>query len=122
MWRASKEYGIPIAIYRPGMVTGHSITGHCHPTDFVPRFIRGCYLLRSYPDGLGDMELIPVDHTASVITRIAHAIETSLATTSSSSSSTTTTSAAQTSWNDLVSSSIGSKIASSPLLFNGTHH
>ena len=36
-----REYGVPTCIYRPGYITGHSITGVWNPDDFLCRMIKG---------------------------------------------------------------------------------
>ena len=66
--RQSQQCGFPVAIYRPGMITGHSKTGHAHPQQFVYRYLRGCVELGC---GLGadlpadaEQELHPVDHVS----------------------------------------------------------
>jgi L-tyrosine reductase len=75
------DRGFPIAIYRPGFITGHSQTGACNPKDFFSRLIRACYDLGYYPRLPGQRkEFLPVDfvnaailHTASSSASLGHA-------------------------------------------------
>ena len=43
------DRGIPISIYRPGRISGHSKTGVCNSNDHTFRMIRGCIKLGSVP-------------------------------------------------------------------------
>ncbi|KAK6346621.1 hypothetical protein TWF696_006741 [Orbilia brochopaga] len=62
LWRAIKK-GIPIAIYRPGFILGHSETGYGNPDDFMGRFIVSCIKMGTYPLlPKQRKEFIPVDH------------------------------------------------------------
>lgn len=64
--------GFPIAIYRPGFITGHSQTGACNSSDFFSRMIRACYDLRCYPRLPGQRkEFVPVDFVTTAILHIA---------------------------------------------------
>ncbi|MBW4636041.1 MAG: amino acid adenylation domain-containing protein [Iphinoe sp. HA4291-MV1] len=51
--------GLPVCIYRPGRVSGHSQTGICKTDDLISRTIKGCIQLGSAPD----LDIIPVDLT-----------------------------------------------------------
>jgi thioester reductase-like protein len=68
--RAHDELGLNVSIYRPGMICGHSQTGFCHTTDFLPRYLRGITTLGSAMDHDGLFELVPVDSTASTIIKL----------------------------------------------------
>jgi thioester reductase-like protein len=63
--RIARSRDLPVAIYRPGMITGDSRTGECKLDDFLPRMIRGCIQLGAAPD-MRDfvMDLVPVDYCA----------------------------------------------------------
>ncbi|KAL4969427.1 non-ribosomal peptide synthetase [Aspergillus stella-maris] len=63
--------GFPIAIYRPGFITGDSATGVCNPDDFFSRLIRAGLDLGCYPD-LPDQrkEFVPVDYVVAAMIRI----------------------------------------------------
>ncbi|MEH2026360.1 non-ribosomal peptide synthetase [Nostoc sp.] len=71
VWVA-KSRGIPVSIYRTGFLMGHSGTGIAHTKDaFVPRIIKGCIQLGSYPELIDQKEeLIPVDYAARAIVHL----------------------------------------------------
>ncbi|KAF7597140.1 hypothetical protein BBP40_009478 [Aspergillus hancockii] len=62
----------PIAVYRPGFITGHSETGACNPDDFFSRLIRACSSIGCYP-GLPNQrkEFVPIDYVTSTMIHIA---------------------------------------------------
>ena len=59
--------GLPICIYRPGMVTGHSQTGISNPEDLMCRFLRSLIELKSAPDLDVMLDLTPVDYVSKAI-------------------------------------------------------
>ncbi|QMW37001.1 hypothetical protein G4B11_000237 [Aspergillus flavus] len=64
--------GFPIAVYRPGFITGHSQTGACNPDDFFSRLIHACLELRCYPHLPNQRkEFVSVDYVNSAILHIA---------------------------------------------------
>jgi thioester reductase-like protein len=64
--------GFPIAVYRPGFITGHSKTGACNPDDFFSRLIQACLQMGTYPLLPNQRkEFIPVDYVCDVILHIA---------------------------------------------------
>ncbi|MEH2228637.1 MAG: amino acid adenylation domain-containing protein [Nostoc sp.] len=71
VWVA-KSRGIPVSIYRTGFLMGHSDTGIAHTKDsFVPRVIKGCIQLGSYPELIDQKEeLIPVDYASRAIVHL----------------------------------------------------
>ncbi|MEH2433564.1 MAG: amino acid adenylation domain-containing protein [Nostoc sp.] len=71
VWVA-KSRGIPVSIYRTGFLMGHSGTGIAHTKDaFVPRVIKGCIQLGSYPELIEQKEeLIPVDYASRAIVHL----------------------------------------------------
>ncbi len=64
--------GIPVVIYRPGTIMGHSRTGATSLNDFVPSFIRGCIQAGSVPevDPHDEVHLMPVDYVSRTIVAI----------------------------------------------------
>lgn len=48
LWSAIRR-GFPIAIYRPGFVTGSSSIGFSNPDDFLSRLMTACLSMGSYP-------------------------------------------------------------------------
>lgn len=71
MWNAI-DSGLPVTIYRPGFVLGHSKTGVTNPDDFVGRLISCCVSMGCYPSLLAQRkEFIPVDFVVSSMLHIA---------------------------------------------------
>ncbi|THC96275.1 hypothetical protein EYZ11_004268 [Aspergillus tanneri] len=69
-WNAM-ENGFPIAIYRPGIVTGHSATGICKKEDFFNRLLSHCIRLGCYPRAPDQLaQFVPIDFVCSAILRI----------------------------------------------------
>ncbi|WP_448265219.1 amino acid adenylation domain-containing protein [Nostoc sp. DSM 114159] len=68
VWVA-KSRGIPVSVFRTGFLMGHSKTGIAHTQDsFVPRVIKGCIQLGSYPELIDQKEeLLPVDYASRAI-------------------------------------------------------
>lgn len=62
----------PIAVYRPGFITGHTQTGACNPDDFFSRLVHACAELGSYPLLPNQRkEFVPIDYVNAVILHIA---------------------------------------------------
>ena len=73
VWNAI-ENGLPINIYRPGFVLGHSKTGAVNSSDFFGRVIASCMRMGSYPVLAKQHEdFVPVDFVASALLHIASA-------------------------------------------------
>lgn len=62
--------GLPICIYRPGMVTGHLQTGISNPEDLMCRFLRSLIELKSVPDRDWMLDMTPVDYVSKAIVQI----------------------------------------------------
>lgn len=72
--RRVMDRGFPIAIYRPGFITGHSKTGACNPDDFFSRLIDSCIEMGCYPLLPNQRkEFVPVDYVNATILHIASA-------------------------------------------------
>ncbi|KAJ5211259.1 hypothetical protein N7491_011079 [Penicillium cf. griseofulvum] len=66
------ERGFPVAVYRPGFITGHSQTGACNPDDFFSRLIQACSEMGYYPQLPNQRkEFVPVDYVNAIILHIA---------------------------------------------------
>ncbi len=61
------EKGLPYNIFRLGTVTGNSETGACNRDDLFYRFLRTCIQTGSFPEGIPDMEVTPVDAVVKAI-------------------------------------------------------
>ncbi|WP_320675169.1 thioester reductase domain-containing protein [Prochlorococcus sp. MIT 1341] len=63
--------GLPISIYRPPLIGGHSITGHWHEGDLLQRLLQGCLALGQAPQLAWELDLVPVDYVADSISALA---------------------------------------------------
>jgi len=63
----ARDRGLPIFIYRPGRISGHSKTGACNSNDHTYRIIEGCIQLRSMPDLDIQLNLSPCDYVSQAI-------------------------------------------------------
>ena len=67
VWEAAKR-GLPITIYRPSRISGHSQTGVSSFDDLLSRLVKGCIRLQSFPNWNGFSEnLVPVDYVSRAI-------------------------------------------------------
>ena len=57
-----RERKIPISIYRPGRISGHSQTGACNSSDSLYQLLTGCVQLGYAPDRDKLMNVAPVDY------------------------------------------------------------
>ncbi|KAK6356087.1 hypothetical protein TWF718_000461 [Orbilia javanica] len=72
LWKSIQK-GIPVAIYRPGFILGHSESGYGNPDDFMGRFIVSCIKMGTYPLlPKQRKEFIPVDHCVRDILHISY--------------------------------------------------
>ncbi|KAJ5738139.1 hypothetical protein N7493_001294 [Penicillium malachiteum] len=70
--RRLMDRNFPIAIYRPGFITGHQKTGACNPDDFFSRTIHACSEMGCYPRLPNQRkEFVPVDYVSDVTLHIA---------------------------------------------------
>jgi fatty acid CoA ligase FadD9 len=70
--RRAGAAGLPVAIYRPAMIAGHSRRGCGNPDDYVNRYLRGCAEIGLHLD-LADerLDMTPVDFVAAAIAALA---------------------------------------------------
>ena len=59
--------GLPVSIYRPATVTGHSQTGVWNSDDYLCRLIRGCINLGEAPAKKVAFNIVPVDYVSKAI-------------------------------------------------------
>ncbi|MBW4500881.1 MAG: amino acid adenylation domain-containing protein [Scytonema hyalinum WJT4-NPBG1] len=64
------ERGLPVCIYRPSRISGHSQTGVFNPNDFLYKLIIGCSQLGSAPDRDIRENIIPVDYVSKAIVHL----------------------------------------------------
>jgi thioester reductase-like protein len=66
----ARERGIPISIYRLGMVGGHSRTGVSNTRDLVWSWLKGIIQLGAATDSTIDLDLAPVDYVSRAIVHL----------------------------------------------------
>jgi amino acid adenylation domain-containing protein/thioester reductase-like protein len=64
------ERGIPCAIYRPGLVSGHSVTGAWNTDNLISSMTRACVLLGSVPNLDAMVNIVPVDFVSGAIVQL----------------------------------------------------
>ncbi len=67
---AAHSRGLPVCIYRPGMITGHSQTGASKTDDLACRMIEGFVHMGSAPNLDVKLSLTPVDYVSSAIVHL----------------------------------------------------
>jgi thioester reductase-like protein len=65
--RIAGSRGLPVSIYRPGMITGHSQTGVSNLDDLVCRMIKGCLQVGCVADMDLMVNILPVDCVSKAI-------------------------------------------------------
>ncbi|MBC6432164.1 AMP-binding protein [Nostoc sp. HG1] len=58
----ARDRGIPVSIYRPPFISGHSQTGAWYKDDVICRTIKGCIQMGSMTDITDRLDLAPVDY------------------------------------------------------------
>lgn len=70
IWQA-RERGIPLAVYRPGFITGDSESGAGNSADFIARIIKGCIKMGASPLLFNQRdEFIPVNYVSAALIHI----------------------------------------------------
>jgi thioester reductase-like protein len=67
---AAAERGVPVTIYRPGRITGHSRTGAANTNDFLHTMIQGCLQLGVAPQLDMEVDMTPVDYVSRAIVEL----------------------------------------------------
>ncbi|KOP26728.1 amino acid adenylation protein [Hapalosiphon sp. MRB220] len=68
--QTASERRIPISIYRPSRISGHSQTGVFNSNDFLYKLIIGCVQLESAPDIDIRDNIVPVDYVSKAIVHL----------------------------------------------------
>lgn len=68
--KAGLDRGIPINIYRPGMISGHSETGVSQVNDLLCRFLKGLIQLKAAPLIDRPISMVPVDYVSKAIVHL----------------------------------------------------
>ncbi|MFI6041783.1 amino acid adenylation domain-containing protein [Nocardia sp. NPDC051321] len=69
--------GLPLAIYRPPLISGHSRTGLFNPDSYFERMIKGCLEIGIAPRLGGVIDVAPVDYVAGALVDLAELADTS---------------------------------------------
>jgi thioester reductase-like protein len=64
------ERGLPISIYRPPLISGHSETGVGNTDDFVNLMTKGCLQMGAFPDVDYMLDMSPVDYVSKAIVHL----------------------------------------------------
>jgi thioester reductase-like protein len=67
----AQERGLPVAIYRPGVISGHRVTGVGNTSDMVWNVIKGCIELQACIEPSPEIDVAPVDFVAQAIVYLA---------------------------------------------------
>ena len=62
--RETGERGLPVRVYRPALISGHSTNGAFNPDDLITALVRGCVHMGTAPDLDWNLECQPVDVVA----------------------------------------------------------
>ena len=68
---AAGAAGLPVTVYRPPLIGGHSQTGAWHEDDLLHRLLAGCLALGKAADLPWELDLVPVDYVADAVTALA---------------------------------------------------
>jgi myxalamid-type nonribosomal peptide synthetase MxaA len=68
--RQAGSRGIPVAIYRPGLVSGHSLSGAWNTDNLISSMTRACVLLGSVPNLDVTVNIVPVDFVSAAIVHL----------------------------------------------------
>ncbi|MEM8808817.1 MAG: amino acid adenylation domain-containing protein, partial [Cyanobacteria bacterium P01_G01_bin.38] len=71
----ARDRGLPVCIYRPGFVTGHSQKGLCNTDDIIYRMIKGCIQIKSIPNLEVNLDLNPCDYVSQAIVYLSNQVE-----------------------------------------------
>ncbi|MGW2109354.1 non-ribosomal peptide synthetase [Streptomyces sp. NPDC001948] len=64
----ARARGLPVSMYRPTRITGHSRTGACQLGDYFWLLLKGCVQAQAAPAGVDTaFDLAPVDHVADAL-------------------------------------------------------
>ncbi|MFU2337632.1 amino acid adenylation domain-containing protein [Streptomyces albidoflavus] len=66
----ARERGIPVSIFRPGLILGHTATGATQPEDYLVVSFRGFAAMGIVPDYPRILDAVPVDYVADATVHI----------------------------------------------------
>lgn len=68
---AGRDRGLDVTVYRPGIISGSSVTGASNPRGFFESMVRGCAELGIAPVLDMDVDIVPVDFVAAGLVALA---------------------------------------------------
>ncbi|WP_431784114.1 amino acid adenylation domain-containing protein [Streptomyces chumphonensis] len=71
----ARERGVPVSVYRPGRIAGDTASGIWRTDDVFCHILRACAVVGSVPELAFSTDIVPVDHIAAVIARVARVRE-----------------------------------------------
>ncbi|MDB9314042.1 SDR family oxidoreductase [Spirulina sp. CS-785/01] len=71
--QAAQTRGLPVSIYRPGNIIGHSETGISQTSDFVAKMLQGCLEMSIAPDLPVKLNVVPVNQVSQAIVALSEA-------------------------------------------------
>jgi thioester reductase-like protein len=74
IWCAYRA-GLPVALYRPGRITGHHVTGVASVEDVMCRMTKGCLQLEAAPDLDWLLDMTPVDFVSHGIVALSRTVD-----------------------------------------------
>jgi thioester reductase-like protein len=66
----ARERRLPISIYRPSWIEGHSPTGVCNRYNFLYSLLKGCIQLGLVPDWNMQVDIVPVDYISRALVHL----------------------------------------------------
>ncbi|WNI20542.1 non-ribosomal peptide synthetase [Streptomyces sp. ITFR-16] len=68
----ARDRGLPVAVYRPGRISGDTATGACQDRDLLWQLIKGCLQAGAVPDlPFGSTDWVPVDYVSAAVVALA---------------------------------------------------
>lgn len=71
LMRAAASRGLPVTVYRPPLIGGHSRTGAWNADDYIHRLVRGCLALGQTLNVMAELDLVPVDYVSAAVGALA---------------------------------------------------
>lgn len=68
--RLAQAAGLPVCLYRPGMISGHSQTGYANTQDVLCRFIKTLVQMKAAPKLDLNIDMTPVDYVSRAIAQL----------------------------------------------------
>ncbi len=66
----ARKRGVPVSIYRPGLILGHTRTGAAQGNDYLIASLKGYLAMGFYPDHALLLDIVPVDYVAASLVHI----------------------------------------------------